>query len=238
MNSLIKATAFFAKATIAILLCWTIIGAFTVPLLAYSAQCEEPSISEEVAQETPVQEELQPKEITSAETSPRQSTKPTLAPELDMEMSSVEDSLPEVPFPRDAEEEYIWRLFATTMYFEAAPNASYEGIAAVGWVIKNRMADPVWGDTTYEGTIYRRDPVQFAVILLEEFEPMVANILSVSETNKKAALCLEVARDLMTGGTRGKLPETVQFFYGDPNKRTWGKHTYYQTIEGNSFFHR
>ena len=140
-----------------------------------------------------------------------------------------------LPEPEYSEEDL--KLLATTIYFEASPTASLESCMAVGWVVQNRLEDKTtWNCETYSDVIFMKNPVQFSVTLKEDFYSYQDEILQ--DTTLRAKNAINAARLILSKSNLYKLPSDVQYFYGDKDKRVWGRLTYFNTFDGNSFFYK
>ena len=124
--------------------------------------------------------------------------------------------------------------FCAAIHHEAGPYATMQSKIAVGNVIVNRLRDyDNWEYKTLNDVIFDDD--QFAVIDLKEFYDTKDAVKS-GVWDEDLQSTVMSAYLILTGSDLYAIPEEVCFFYGDPNKRSWGKHEYCFTVGGNSFF--
>lgn len=122
----------------------------------------------------------------------------------------------------------------STIHFEAGIAATLESKVAVGHVVVNRLRDQSrWHYTTLHEAIYA--PSQFNVVNIGAFETLKSTIKA-GNWDKDIQTTVTAAYLVMTGSELFDIPDDVEFFYGDPNKRTWGTYTYCFTVGGNSYF--
>ena len=122
----------------------------------------------------------------------------------------------------------------TMIHLEAGEGASVESKAYVANVAMNRLRNPgKWGYSTLHEVLYA--PRQFSVVYSDRFKKKKSQFLSMSlDANMQASVT--AATLAYTGSAQYSIDPAVQYFYGDPNKRSWGSHTYCFTFGGNSFF--
>lgn len=133
-------------------------------------------------------------------------------------------------------EEEDFKYLAATIYLEASPVASLDDAVAVGMVIDNRLrTKSIWHCETYKEVVTMKEPVQFAVTLLDDYEDIVENILEMDTARAKNAV--EAAKLVVSSKNIINMPRYIQFFYGDGDLRVWDSKSYYATYGGNSFFY-
>ena len=133
----------------------------------------------------------------------------------------------------DLEEENFLDLVAT-IHLEAGSAASLESKCAVGFCVMNRVNDVnKWHYSSVSQCVHATG--QFAVTSSSDFNS-IKNRVKNNNLDEDLESSILAAQMAMSGDETYAIPSEVQFFYGDPNKRTWGKHTYCFTIGGNSYF--
>lgn len=120
------------------------------------------------------------------------------------------------------------------VHCEAGEGASVESKAYVGNVAMNRLRDPSkWGYSSVHDVLYADG--QFSVVNTKKFGKAKARLLSGDwDSNLKNSVM--AAHLAYTGDSTYSISPEVQYFYGDPNKKTWGNHTFCFEFGGNSFF--
>ena len=128
---------------------------------------------------------------------------------------------------------YELASLTAVIHLEAGEGSDISSKCAVGNVVSNRVKDVgKWGYSNYTEALYA--PRQFTVVNSGKFIKLRDELLSQGATNSDVTNSLKAAESVMSGASY--LPADVQFFHGDENKRSWGNHTYYTSIGGNSFF--
>lgn len=120
------------------------------------------------------------------------------------------------------------------VHCEAGEGASVKSKVYVGQVAMNRLKDKnKWGYSNLTEVIYA--PKQFSVVKTKKFNKM-KDKMSSGEWDSYMKSSVMAAHLVYTGSSLYDIDDSVQFFYGDPNKRSWGNHKYCFTYGGNSFF--
>jgi len=120
------------------------------------------------------------------------------------------------------------------VHFEAGEGASVESKAYVGQVAMNRLKDTgKWGYPDIHSVLYAPD--QFSVVHTKKFAIMKERLKS-GQWDDYMKSSVTAANLVFSGSPLYDIDDSVQFFYGDPNKKQWGSHTYCFTFGGNSFF--
>lgn len=121
----------------------------------------------------------------------------------------------------------------SVIHHEAGVAAPLDSKVIVGRVVVNRLNDPKWGYSTLNDVIYAES--QFNVVNKASFENLKSVILA-GNWSDDVATTVNAATIVLSDSEYCSIPSDVQFFYGDPQKRTWGRHTYCFTYGGNSYF--
>jgi hypothetical protein len=120
------------------------------------------------------------------------------------------------------------------IHYEAGEGASVESKAYVGQVVMNRLKDTgKWGYSDIHSVLYAPD--QFSVVHTKKFVTMKERLKS-GQWDDYMKSSVTAANLVFSGSSLYDIDDSVQFFYGDPNKKQWGSHTYCFTFGGNSFF--
>ena len=121
----------------------------------------------------------------------------------------------------------------SVIHYEAGVAASLDSKIAVGCVVINRLNDSKWGYSNLHDVIYADG--QFNVTEKASFESLKDEIRS-GDWSPDLENTIVAANTVISSTEACQVPSDVQFFYGDPDKRTWGDHVYCFTAGGNSFF--
>ena len=78
-------------------------------------------------------------------------------------------------------------------------------------------------------------PDQFSVVHTKKFAAMKERLKS-GQWDDYMKSSVTAANLVYSGSPLYDIDDSVQFFYGDPNKKQWGSHIYCFTFGGNSFF--
>ena len=154
----------------------------------------------------------------------------SIEPEQPNEVEELElvETNPEI----DMSDDFL--SLCSVIHLEAGVSASLESKIVVGKVVINRLNDVNrWGYTSLNDVIY--DDGQFNVTKKASFENLKNEILS-GDWSPELQETIVAANTVISDPNAGQVPADVQFFYGDPDKRTWGNHEYCFTVGGNSFF--